>query len=243
MTTFWRLLPVTMVTIRQFAGGKTVRLITVLSCLPALFMLIFVLRPWQNSANTYLLDLLEEFVIPTLLPIVILLPATAAFGDELEDGTLPYLYLKPVTRLRIVLEKFLAVLCVTIPAFLVGMVVTTAVATQGPNATDIWLTFRAVLGAGFMAALLLGAVFIFVSLVIPRALLAGIIYIFAWESLLGRFLPGVQSISSREYTMRIFEGILDNDMLAVRDASLTMLAVAAVALALATYRLRQMQID
>lgn len=243
MTALWRLLPVTMVTIRQFAGGKTVRLITVLSCLPALFMLIFVLRPWQNSANAYFLDLLREFVIPTLLPIVILLPATAAFGDELEDGTLPYLYLKPVTRLRIVLEKFLAVLCVTIPAFLFGIAVTSVVAAQGPGATGIWLTFRAMLGAGVMATLLLGAVFVLVSLLIPRALLAGIIYIFAWESLLGRFLPGVQSISSREYTVRVFEGILNDDMLAVREASLTMLVVAVIALALATLRLRQMQID
>ena len=243
MTMLWRLLPVALVTIRQMAGGKTVRLITVLSCLPALFMLIFVLRPWQNSADAYFLNLLEEFVIPTLLPIVILLPATAAFGDELEDGTLPFIYLKPVTRLRIVLEKFLAVLCVTIPAFFVGMVVTSVVATQGPNATDIWLTFRAILGAGAMAALLLGAVFIFISLVIPRALLAGIIYIFAWESLLGRFLPGVQSISSREYTVRVFNGLLNNDMPAVRDASLTMLVVAVIALVLATLRLRQMQID
>ncbi len=243
MTMLWRLLPVTMVTIRQFAGGKTIRLITVLSCLPALFLVIFVLRPWQSSADAYFLDILREFVIPTLLPIVILLPATAAFGDELEDGTLPYLYLKPVTRLRIVLEKFLGVLCVTIPAFLFGLAVTSVIAAQGPGATDIWLSFRAMLGAGVMATLLLGAVFLLVSLIVPRALLAGIIYIFAWESLLGRFLPGVQSISSREYTVRVFESILNDDLLAAREASLTMLVVVVIALALATLRLRQMQLD
>lgn len=239
----WRLLPVTIVTIRQFAGGKTIRLITVLSCIPALFMLIFVFRPWQNSANTYFINLLEEFVIPTLLPIVVLLPATAAFGDELEDGTLPFLYLKPVARIRLVLEKFLAVLCITIPAFILGMAITSVVAMQGPEVSEIWQTFWAIAAAGVMATVLLGAVFIFISLVIPRALLAGIIYIFAWESLLGRFLPGVKSISSREYTVRIFDGIIDHDMLVVRDSSLTMVVVAVIALILAAIRLRHMQID
>ena len=66
-------------------------------------------------------------------------------------------------------------------------------------------------GASAAAAALLGAVFLLVSLVVPRALLAGMIYIFAWESLLGRFLPGVRAISSREYALRVFDGILDDD--------------------------------
>ena len=66
-------------------------------------------------------------------------------------------------------------------------------------------------GASTAAAVLLGAVFLLVSLLVPRALLAGMVYIFAWESLLGRFLPGVQAISSREYTLRVFDGILDDE--------------------------------
>ena len=60
-----------------------------------------------------LIDLFRELIVPTLLPIVVLLPATAAFGNELEDGTLPYLLMKPVSRLRLVLGKYAAVLLVT----------------------------------------------------------------------------------------------------------------------------------
>jgi ABC-2 type transport system permease protein len=98
-------------------------------------------------------------------------------------------------------------------------------------------------GASTAAAALLGAVFLLVSLAIPRALLAGMIYIFAWESLLGRFLPGVRAISSREYALRVFDGILADDFPTASNAALTMLIVAVVCLVLAVWRLRSIQID
>ena len=71
------------------------------------------------------------------------------------------------------------------------------------------------------AAALLGAAFVLVSLVVPRSLLAGMIYIFAWESLLGRFLPGVRAISSREYALRVFDGLLADDFPTASNASVT----------------------
>jgi ABC-2 type transport system permease protein len=97
--------------------------------------------------------------------------------------------------------------------------------------------------ASAAAAALLGAVFLLVSLVIPRALLAGMIYIFAWESLLGRFLPGVRAISSREHALQVFDGILDDDFAMSSNSALTMLVVTVVCLLLAVWRLRGMQID
>jgi hypothetical protein len=92
-------------------------------------------------------------------------------------------------------------------------------------------------------AALLGAVFLLVSLVVPRALLAGMIYIFAWESLLARFLPGVEAVSSREYTMRVFAGLLEGDNGAAGSAASTMAVVAAVCLLAAVWRLRSIQIS
>ena len=95
----WRLLPITTLTVRQFTGGRTARLVLFLSCLPALFAAIFAFRPAGVPAQEFLSDLFRELIVPTLAPIVVLLPATGAFGDELEDGTLPYLVMKPVSRL------------------------------------------------------------------------------------------------------------------------------------------------
>jgi ABC-2 type transport system permease protein len=243
MVALWRLLPVTTLTVRQFTGGRTARLVLALSLIPALFAAIYVARPWEVTPNEFATDLFRELIVPTLLPIVVLLPATAAFGNELEDGTLPYLLMKPVSRLRLVLGKYAAVLLVTIPALLAGLAVTTLIAAQAPGAGDLGRILVAMAAASAAAAALLGAVFLLVSLVIPRALLAGMIYIFAWESLLGRFLPGVRAISSREHALQVFDGILDDDFAMASNAALTMLVVAVVCLLLAVWRLRGMQID
>jgi ABC-2 type transport system permease protein len=243
VATLWRLLPVTTLTVRQFTGGRTARLALVLSLIPALFAAIYVARPWEVTPAEFLIDLFRELIVPTLLPIVVLLPATAAFGNELEDGTLPYLLMKPVSRLRLVLGKYAAVLLVTVPALLAGLVVTTLVASRGPDARDLERILVAMAGASVAAAALLSAVFVLVSLVVPRSLLAGMIYIFAWESLLGRFLPGVRAISSREYALRVFDGLLADDFPTALSASLTMLVVAVVCLLLAVWRLRSIQVD
>ena len=243
MTALWRLLPVTMLTVRQFTGGRTARLVFVLSLIPALFAAIYVARPWDVTPHEFAPDLFRELIAPTLLPIVVLLPATAAFGNELEDGTLPYLLMKPVSRLRLVTGKYVAVLLVTVPALLAGLVVTTVIVAQGPEAVDLGRVLAAMAGASAAATVLLTAVFLLVSLIVPRALLAGMIYIFAWESLLGRFLPGVQAISSREYALRVFDGILDDDVSMASNAALTMVVVAVVCLLLAVWRLRSIQVD
>src|SRR5215218_6918345 len=130
----WRLLPVTTLTVRQFTGGRTARLVLALGLIPALFAAIYVARPWDVTAHDFAVDLFRELIVPTLLPIVVLLPATAALGNELEDGTLPYLLMKPVSRLRLVLGKYAAVVLVTVPALLAGLAVTTAITAQGPDA-------------------------------------------------------------------------------------------------------------
>jgi ABC-2 type transport system permease protein len=236
-------LPVTMLTVRQFAGGRTARLALVLSLIPALFAAIYVARPWEITPHEFLVDLFRELVAPTLLPIVVLLPATAAFGNELEDGTLPYLLMKPVSRLRLAVGKYVAVLLVTVPALVAGLAVTTLIAAQGPDARDLGRVLIAMAGASAAGAALLGALFLLVSLIIPRALLAGMIYIFAWESLLGRFLPGVRAISSREHALRVFDGVLGNDFPTASNAALTMLVVAVVCLLLAVWRLRTIQVN
>ena len=92
----------------------TWRLVLFLSSFRRLFAAHLPARPCGMPAALALVGLFRDLILPTLLPIVILLPATAAFGDELEDDTLPYLLMKPISRLRIVLGKYLATLLVTI---------------------------------------------------------------------------------------------------------------------------------
>jgi hypothetical protein len=53
----------------------------------------------------------------------------------------------------------------------------------------------------------------------------------------------VQAISSREYTLRVFDGLLTGDSAAAWNATATMLIVAGACLLLAVWRLRRIQIS
>ncbi|HEU0114740.1 MAG TPA: ABC transporter permease subunit, partial [Thermomicrobiales bacterium] len=176
-------------------------------------------------------------------------------GNELDDRTLLYLTLKPVSRLRIVCGKLIGTLLVALPAVLVGLVATALVASVGSALTgaggdwgEVQPILLAMLGSAAASTALIASIFLAVSLIVPRALLAGIVYIFLWESLLGRFLPGIQNLSIRHYTLSIFAGLTDSPLAAFNgatplpDALITVAVVCVVAIAVATLRLRSMQL-
>ena len=259
----WRPLPILTLTVRQFLGGKAVRVVTALGLIPCLFAGIFLLDDGGLTRREFLVRVVFlELVAPTLLPIATLILATAALGNEVEDRTLPYLTLKPVGRFRIAWEKLLGVLAVALPAILAGLVLTWAIVALGADDDaaitaasgleadlGLWPVLWAMLGAGATAIIAVAAVFLGLSLVIPRALLAGIIYALVWESLLGRFLPGVRVLSIRHYVQSVFVALLDDPEVTVasayslRTSLVTLGVLALLGLLLATWRLRRMNLE
>ncbi len=260
-TLFWRPFPVLTLTIRQFLGGKAVRVVTALAFVPCLFAAIYLLNTDVATPRDFLRELfLQVLIAPTLLPITVLILATGALGNEVEDRTLPYLTLKPVSRLRLVVEKLAGVLIVALPAVLLGLVATCLIAAQGQDdyarlarrsADDLSVVpvLWAMLGAGAAGTIAFAAIFLAISLVVPRALLAGIFYSFAWETLLGRFLPGIRLVSVRHYVQSIFVALLDDPEVTIPSAtslrgSLLTLGIASVlAVLFATWRLRRMNLE
>jgi ABC-2 type transport system permease protein len=258
MTSFaWRVFPIFLLTVRQFLAGRAARVVVALAMLPALFALIFLFGPADLSPYRFLVTQFQELVLPTLLPIAVLLLATAAFGNELEDRTLPYLTMKPIGRWRIVLEKWLAVVVIALPAMLAGLVLSTLIAgrnpvdtaTRTPSPTDLWPLLGAMAASTLVGLILLASVFLLVSLVAPRALLVGMVYVFAWESLLGRLLPGVQTFSIRHAAESVFVALLADPGItleaaaSVRGAATAAVLVSLAALILATFRLRTMNLE
>jgi hypothetical protein len=94
-----------------------------------------------------------------------------------------------------------------------------------------------------------GSLFMALSLVMNRALLFGVFYVFIWETTLSRFLPGIRSISISHYTRSTFVRMLDDRRVGIDGPSagttiFVAIAVVVIAsLALATWRLRTMAID
>ena len=137
---------------------------------------------------------------------------------------------------------------VTSAALIAGALITWLVIIPGPGSPT-----AGALGAMFVASLVgvasYGALFLFVSLVIPRALLVGVIYILMWESLLARFIPGIRVLSIRHFIQSIFVHLLRDSSVSIKQPSglaislIVMAFVVAVSLAFASFRLRQMNLD
>lgn len=245
-------LPITRQTIRQFARGKALLVAAGVVFFPVIFAVIAQLVPNELSIRE-LREVLAEVIYlgaftATLLPIATLLLATGALGDEIDDRTLFYLTLKPLSRLRIVVEKILGVFVVCIPLAWAGLATTIIILAWG-RFDDVRDLFGPILYATAAGVIGFGSLFLLLSLFIQRALLAGLFYIFVWESALARFLPGIRTISIGHYMNSIFVQLADDrritidQVAALRTSIITIIAVCVVSVMLATWRLRRMNLE
>jgi ABC-2 type transport system permease protein len=256
----WRPLPIATLTIRQFLAGRAVLVVLLIAQIPALLGLIYLINSEWTTPHRFLVEpVFLELFTPTLLPIMVLILATSAFGNELEDRTLPFLTLKPIARSRIVAEKFIGVILVSLPIIFIGLVFTWALVEgatgprrllgRGLDQPDLAPVLGAMLAATSVGIVAFAAIFLSLSLFVSRALLAGMVYAFAWESLLGRFLPGIRIISVRHYVQSVFVRLLDDPSVTIggtftlRAALVTMATTVVVALILGTWRLRRLNLE
>ncbi|HEV2073540.1 MAG TPA: ABC transporter permease subunit [Thermomicrobiales bacterium] len=243
---------ITFLTIRQFLRSRSLLVVVAVSLLPILFALIphVVSEPFAiRELRETMADIIYlPFTATTLLPLATLVLATSALGDEIDDKTLHYLALKPVSRFRIVFEKWLAVMIVTLPIIWIGIMATWLVLSWGhiDDMTDmVW----PLLASALVGVLGFGSIFMLLSLYIQRALLFGVFYVFIWESTLSRFLPGIRSISISHYTRSLFVRLLDDRRIVIDGPSgtttivITIACIVIASLLLSTWRLRTMAME
>jgi len=248
-TVMWRMVPVFLLTVRQFLGGKAIRAVIGLSLLPTLFGVIYIVDSSIDPARRFFGNtLFVELMIPTLLPLILLVLATSAFGDEIEDRTLPYLVLKPVSRFLIVIEKLFGSALVSGPIAIAGLAITYVLVMRGDWQDNLRL-FGAVAAAVAVATIAYSSIFMLVSLLISRALVAALIYSLVWETILGRWVPGLRYVSIRHFVRSIFADITDDRRFQFKNSTgltaavLTLLAASAIAILLSTWRLRSMNLE
>jgi len=194
--------------LRALLTGKRWIVVVVLD---AIFLLLAVLLATQSDIATHQLHLVELFHdlgLPALLPFVALLFSTEALGAEVEDRTLIYLTLRPLSSASIVIAKFGAAFVITLAATWVPLIV-----------SFVLLSLKAT-PAGQLPALLLGgaigsagycAVFLLLGLLLRRALLIGAIYVLAWEGAIASLSTSAAHLSVRFYTFGVYAGILRRD--------------------------------
>ena len=176
----------------------------------------------------------------TVVPIVALVFAAAALGDAREDGTLVYLWLRPMDRWPVVVGAWAAAVTVSLPLTIVPLGVAAALANGGGSLVGATVLATAV---GVVAY---SALFVLFGLVVKNAIVWGLAYILVWEGIVAAFGSFAARLALRGYTRSILTSLTDVD-LELGDLSLTVgvvvpLVVAVVALALASRRLRQMDV-
>jgi ABC-2 type transport system permease protein len=138
-----------------------------------------------------------------LAPVVALLLASATLGGPAEDGTLVYLWLRPVPRWRVALAATTAALTVVAPLVIVPLTVGALVAG---TAGDVVAATALAHGVAVVAYT---GLFTWLGLRVRRALAWGLAYILIWEGFVAGAGAGASRLAVRAYTRSIMAELTD----------------------------------
>ncbi len=204
------MVPVFLLSLRQLLGKWRIAIIVLLAAAPV--ALVALIRAFNADMQANELDdlaagILAVLMVTAVLPIVTMTLATASFGNEVEDGTLNYLVLNPVSRWSIVLAKMLAPVAIAGPVLALSGMLVAGVWLEGDGRTV------AAAGVGILAGVAAySAIFTWLGLTTSHPLGFALVYVFIWEGLLSTVLSGTRYLSVRAYTTTLMEAI-DNSRL------------------------------
>jgi ABC-2 type transport system permease protein len=141
-------------------------------------------------------EILPGLGYPLVLPLVAILAASSVLGPEVDDGSIVYLLSKPVSRYAVAVSKWVVALGATLVAGSLSILIASLITGD---------TTRAV--AMFVGAVVAGttysALFLAISSVTRHAVIASLMFVLIWESLLGNLFTGVAWLSIGQWGLRI----------------------------------------
>lgn len=173
--------------------------------------------------------ILVEPVLVVAVPLTSLVFAVAALGDLRDDGTLVYVWLRPVPRWALAAAAVAASLQLAVP---LGLATAAGVALLGGRPD---LLAPGLVAVGLATPAYVGP-FVALGLRTSRSLLWGLGYVVLVEGFLSRFVDLLATVSVRRYARSVFAGLAGvgggaNDV-PLPVAAAALLAFAAVGLGL-----------
>lgn len=144
--------------------------------------------------------LLTEPVFLIAVPLTAMVFAVASLGDLDDDGTLVYVWLRPLPRWHLATGAVAATAQLAVPLNL-GLVAAVAVVAGQPGLLPGALTAVA------LGTLAYGGLFVALGLRTRRSLLWGLGYVLLIEGFLSRFSDVLLALSVRRYVGSVFAGI------------------------------------
>jgi ABC-2 type transport system permease protein len=133
---------------------------------------------------------------PLVLPLVAILAASSVLGPEVDDGSIVYLLAKPISRYGVAFSKWAVALGATLVAGALPMFVAALITGDGTRA------FALLVGAA-LAGTTYSALFLAISAVTRHAVIASLMFVLIWESLLGNLFTGVAWLSIGQWGLRV----------------------------------------
>lgn len=230
------------VSLRGLLNRRRTLLLGLFGALVVLVAVLFQLADQPDDESlAFTGQLLGNFGLAVLLPVVAVIVGTAAIGSELDDGTIIYLLAKPIPRGLVAVVKFVVawviVVLVVCPAILVAGIV-----ARGGDA-ELGIAYAVAAGFG---AVEYTAVFLALSLVTSRALVAGLAYVVIWEGAVAGLFEGTRILSVRQHALAIADAIGGEGALeapiSLGPALVMGVLVSVVALVVAVRRLERVEL-
>ncbi len=139
----------------------------------------------------------SDFGLLLYLPVGTLVFASSTFSDLNDDGTLVYLWQRPVARWKLAVAAYAAAVTNTLPIIVAPLVAAAAIA--GGRSGLIAATAVAVT----LGVLAYGAIFTALGLRLKRALVWGLLYIFIWEGFVAFGSETAARFAVRAYTQSV----------------------------------------
>ena len=213
-------LTVVWLTFRQLFTRRRLIAAVLFTVLPLLTTPLFRIgtHPHDPTGEQFLATLYATIVAFVLLPLAAVVLGTAAFGGEIDDGTIVYLLVKDLPRWQVVLSKYLVAVAST--AVMMAVAITLPWLALGAPGDAAPLVEAYAAGVALGAALYC-AIFLTMGLMSKRALVFGLLYVVVVEIALSPNVQGLKSFSVREFVMTVV-GNLAAGLGGVKPGTVTM---------------------
>lgn len=139
--------------------------------------------------------------IATLLPIAVLVFGAGMIGDLIDDGSLVYLWLRPIPTWVHVVAAWAATVTIVVPLALVPITLSAMLIDTSPE------LLRATLIAGPVAIAAYGGIFVMLGIRFRRALPWGLLYILIWEGFVASAGMTATKLAVRSYVRSILGSV------------------------------------
>jgi ABC-2 type transport system permease protein len=147
--------------------------------------------------------LISTFGLSLFVPVTSLVLASSVLGEPNEDGTLVYLWLRPIARWRIAAVAMAAALTVVVPVAVAPLALAAALTGAGSGLV------AATVASVALASVAYTAVFTLLGLRVQRALVWGLAYILVWEGFVARAGSAASQLAIRSHTRSVLTILAD----------------------------------